>query len=433
MRKFIACSLLAVIFMSLTWSAKAQDRSVPPPNYQVDTRIDNMGYWRRCAELGLVPVQPMMRVAPAKYTGSQVFIDGVLIGDSPDVPTTTQNSTQSENSTFVDPNNKLHALNSNNSSDNPNAGNFYGTDYLSTYDGGETWSGSINGSGGSNSGDPAACINMNGRYYIGFINNASGQSVAYSDNQGTSWTSVTVANAPSGFGNMLDKNHLWVDNSPTSSFQGNLYDAWTTFGGSNDSQIGVSYSNTNGTSWSAVQHISQGVNAGSHNQGVNLKTGPNGEAYAAWAVYDSWPSDEKAIGFSKSLDGGVTWQTAFRAINNIKGIRTTGVPQNQRVNSFPSMACDISNGPNRGAIYIVWTNIGVPGTNTGSDVDIYMIKSTDQGATWSTPIRVNQDATGAGKKHYFGWVTCDQANGMLSVVYYDNRNVNSNQTETYIS
>ncbi len=67
------------------------------------------------------------------------------------------------------------------------------------------------------------------------------------------------------------------------------------------------------------------MNAGSHNQGVNIQTGPNGEVYAIWSIYDSWPSDEKAIGFAKSMDGGVTFSTATRIINNIKGIRTTEV------------------------------------------------------------------------------------------------------------
>lgn len=434
MRKTITRFTLLLSMVLVASALFSQEKVVVPPNYQMDTRVDNMSYWQKCAELGLTTVQPVYRAKPATFTGSRIFSKGILIQDSPDVPVTTDaTSTQSENSIVVNPLDNDKVMNSNNSTPNPSNGSVYGTSTYSTNDGGSTWSGTKNGPGGSNSGDPAACINLNGRWFIGYINNGSGQSISYSDNQGASWTVSLVANSPSGFGNMLDKNHLWVDVSPTSSFQGHVYDAWTTFGGSNDSEIGISTSSDNGATWSAVQHISGGVNAGSHNQGVNLKSGPNGEAYACWTIYDSWPSDEKAIGFSKSLDGGVTWSTATRAITNLKGIRTSGIGKNMRVNSFPSMAVDISNGPHRGTIYVVWPNYGVPGVNSGSDVDVYIIKSTDQGATWSTPVRVNQDPSGLGKKHYLAWVTCDQVSGAVSVVFYDDRNVSSNQTEVYMA
>jgi hypothetical protein len=405
----------------------AQEKVVLPPNFQADTRIDNMGYWRICAELGLVPVQPFTRVPAATYSGSKVFLKGVLIQDSPDVPVTTDaTTTQSENSIFVDPNDRAHVLNSNNSTPNPSNGTVYGANWYHSFDEGETWAGTKQGAGTSNSGDPAACINLSGRYFVGYIDNAYGQSVSYSDDEGATWSVVKVGTG--SIVNMCDKNHLWVDNSPTSPFKGNLYDGWMS-----SNQITVSKSNTNGTSWSTPVAISQGTSAGSHNQGENFKTGPNGEAYCVWAVYDSWPSDEKALGFSKSLDGGITWSPATRILNNIKGIRTTGVPQNMRVNSFPSMACDISNSPYRGNIYVVWPNIGVPGTNSGTDVDVYMIKSSDNGVTWSAPIRINQDPINAGKKHYFPWITCDQANGTLSVVFYDNRNVSNSQLEVFMA
>ncbi|MBK7031524.1 MAG: hypothetical protein IPH45_21055 [Bacteroidales bacterium] len=115
------------------------------------------------------------------------------------------------------------------------------------------------------------------------------------------WTVKVVANSPSGFGNMLDKNHMWIDNSTSSPYEGNPYNAWTTFGGGNDSEIGVSRSTDDGNTWSAVTHVSTAVNAGSHNQGVNIKTGPNGEVYVVWAVYDAYPADENALALARSL------------------------------------------------------------------------------------------------------------------------------------
>lgn len=428
MKKF-SFALLLGIFTLAAFSQNQTNKLTIPANYKVDTRIDNMGYWGRMAELGLVPVQPMYKTAPATFTGTKVFTNkGVLITDSPDVPVTTNVNTESENSIVVEFGEKDHVLNSNNSTPQPSSGSTYGADHYTSLDGGTTWTGTYLGAGGNNDGDPAACINLTGRYFVGYITSGGDQGVSYSDDQGGTWTSV-VANPDGTSFNILDKNHLWVDISPSSPYQGNIYDAWM----HTDSQIHICRSITNGTSYESDISISNGTNAGSHNQGVNIKTGPNGEVYCAWAVYDSWPSDEKAIGFAKSLDGGVTWTPAVRALNNIKGIRNTGsLTQNQRSNSFPSMACDLSNGPNRGALYVVWTNIGVPGTNTGPGCDAYLIKSTDGGNTWSTPMRINQNVAD-GKDHYFPWVTCDQANGYVSVVFYDGRNVPSNQAETYVA
>ncbi|MBN1198040.1 MAG: hypothetical protein JXA23_01720, partial [Bacteroidales bacterium] len=418
---FTLMVLASTIYLTIPDLA-AQEPSAPPPGFQVDTRIDNMGYWNQCVAWGLVPVQPFIKVPPAVYSGTEVLIDGVLIDDSPDVPVTEESAHQSENSIVVNPNDEAHVLNSNNSGNWPNTSSFYGADRLDSFDEGVTWGGSVQGPTGVNYGDPVACMNMSGRYFIGYITTSMGQGVSYSDDNGVTWT-ATVPGTGS-----TDKNHLWVDNSPTSPYNGNLYDGWM-----EGSEIRVTRSITNGTSWEPKIYISYETNAGSHNQGVNFKTGPDGEVYAAWSVYDSWPSDEKAIGFARSMDGGVTWEPSSRILNNIKGVRTTGVPQNQRVNSFPSMACDISNSAYRGTIYIVWPNIGYPGVNSGSDRDIYIIKSTDQGDTWSAPVKVNQDPSGQGKTHYMSWIACDQANGQLSVVYYDNRNVNNNQCETWMA
>lgn len=437
-RKLLFTLVISMLILPLVHAQKPKKAMYTPnapvsPKYKVDDRIDAMAYWRRMASLGLVPVAPNVPPPPATYTTSKlVSTRALMTEDSEDIRVTTQNSTQSENSIFVNPVNSQALLQSNNSTSQP-ASTLYGANSFLSSDRGTTWGGTVQGAGGANSGDPTTAVSLTGRYYVGYIHSSGGQGVAYSTDQGQTWTPVLVAPSPPGWGSLLDKNHMWIDNSPTSPFEGNLYDAWTNFGGNNDSEIEISRSQDEGLTWSSAVNISTAVNAGSHNQGVNIQTGPNGEVYVIWTIYDTWPSDEKAIGFAKSLDGGVTWQPAVRIINNTRGIRTTGIGKNHRVNSFPTMAVDISTGPNRGAIYVTWANIGVPGVNTGNDADVYMIKSTDGGATWSSPMKVNQDAAGAGKKHYFPWITCDPVNGNVSVVYYDDRNVGSTQCEVYTS
>jgi hypothetical protein len=430
MRNFLLSgSLFVLLFAPVILFSQSyeepRDGDKLPEGYRVKTYIDNQGYWKRMARYGLAELNPYMIPEPAVYKGSAIQARTVTIEDSEDVPVTNQSGTQSENSAFVNPEDIDNVLNSNNSTGSGSS--FYGADGLYTFDGGESWEGAIQGTGGSNQGDPSVIIGLDGTYYNNFINNSNGQSIAISTNQGETWTAKIVA-SPSG---ILDKNHMWIDNTPSSPYEGNLYVAWMASGGVNADDIEITRSTDGGNTWGYRQNISAGANAGSHNQGVNIQTGPNGEVYAVWAVYDNWPGDEKALGFAKSTDGGVTFNTAVRIINNIKGIRNTGVNKDHRVNSFPSMTVDLSNGPRRGYIYVVWTNVGIPGTNQGPDVDVYMIRSVNGGTDWSDPIKINQDAPGNGKKHYFGWITCDPVTGTLSAIFYDDRNVSGGQVETW--
>ncbi len=390
----------------------------------VDHRVDNNGYWIKMAEKGLATLNPEVEVQSAIYTGSKIKAALVITDDSPDVPVTEENSTQSENSIFVDPMNAEIVLNSNNSTQNP-VGSLYGANDLYSFDAGEVWDGEIFGAGGGNSGDPTLGIGTDGRWYVGYIANGGGQGISYSDDQGETWTKKTVAPNP---GQLADKNHMWIDNKVDSPYENYLYNAWTPFGGGNQGKIVVCRSTDNGETWSTPVSISNGT--GGFHQGVNLSTGPNGEVYAIWAVTYGG-GDEDAIGFAKSVDGGETWETAYTCIDNIRGIRSSGVPQNMRVNSFPVMAVDNGDGANSGNIYITWTNIGTPGQNSGSDRRVYMIRSEDDGDTWSEPIQVNQSENDNGYVSYFPWVTCDPSNGIVSVVFYDNRNSGSTLTEAW--
>ncbi|MFN0149266.1 MAG: FlgD immunoglobulin-like domain containing protein [bacterium] len=349
--------------------------------------------------------------------------------NSPDVavaPAT--NRTQSEISCAIHPTNANIMLVGANATNFPVTAVFGTGTYWST-NGGATWTGSDNPGGVTNRGDPSAAIGPDGRFMMGFISSIGGMGVAYSTNQGATWTQRSVSGA-SG----LDKNHLMVDASAGSPFLGNYYNTWVNLGGgANVNDIEFSRSIDGGFTWTAPQNISNNVFAGSHNQGCNVQVGPNGEVYVAWSVYDGFPADEVAIGFNKSTNGGVSWLGETRKITGIRGHRNTVLPNTSiRRNSFPSMAVDVSNGPNRGAIYIVWTNIGVPGINTGTDASIWMAKSTNGGTTFSAATRVNNDA--GTNSQWFPWISCDPVSGRLAVIFYDRRDDPANSlTRAYMA
>jgi hypothetical protein len=441
MKKYIRVTILLFIFLPTAVFSQAWQRAMavtPSGKGKVNTRIDNIGYWNDMLRMGFIKPSPYFPVAPSDSTTSIIDIPGIGPQDSPDVPVTNiTNTTQSENSVFIDPESEEIILNSNNSTSwaNNYAQDAYGADGLFSSNWGQNWGGPVQGAGGNNKGDPTTAIGLNGWWYVGKISNDGGQAVAYSKDKGVNWTNVVVQPGPTSIYGLLDKNHLWIDNSPSSPYEGYLYDAWTNFIAMtpDTNQVQVSRSVNGGLNWSQPLTVSFAASAGKLNHGVNIQTGPGGEVYMAWSIYDTWPSDENAIGFCKSVDGGAIFTPATRIMSNIKGNRATMTGKNMRVNAFPSMAVDLSTGPNRGMLYLVWTNIGFPGINTGSDMDVYIIRSADEGDTWSQPIRVNQDPAGLGKQHYFPWIACDPVTGALCVVYYDDRNVSPTQCETYVS
>ena len=419
------CVTLATAVM-LTGGVFAQGDDAPT---QVDERIWSQQYWKKMIEAGLVQPNPQVTVPEAVYTGSGINARTVLQDDIPDIPIiNATNTTQSETSVFVNPLDYDKALNSNNSTPFPVAG-IYGTSGFMTSDAGFTWTGSVQGTGGDNSGDPAAVIDLAGRYFVGYIADNGGNGTAYSTDEGATWTHVQVAPNP---GSLADKNHLWVDNAPNSPHNGNLYATWTDFGGANDGNVVVSRSTDNGLTWSTRVNVSNNL-PGFH-QGVNIQVGPDGTVYAFYTVYvTGGVQDEPAYGVSISTDGGATWGPGQFVIQNTRGIRSTGTSKNHRVNSFPVAAVDISGGSRNGWIYMVWANIGVPGVNQGPGIDIYMIRSTDNAVSWSTPVKVNQDPTGQGNENYFPWLTCDPVTGALSVIFYSDRNVSSTQCEAFVA
>lgn len=349
------------------------------------------------------------------------------------------NSTQSELSIDIHPTNVniLFASGNTTSWNGSSIGTLYGTGVWWTTDGGATnWLGADDPPFGRNSGDPVSIIGYNGWFYEGFIDGGSndgGQGVAVSTDNGVTWSRHIAGAAPGGFSSLLDKNHMMVDKEPTSAYVNRWYNAWTNFSSSaNDENIEFTYSTDGGVSWSSVQNISSGVNAGSHDQGVNIQTGPNGEVYVCWAIYDGWPGGEDAIGFNISTDGGASFngeQRVYSATNF--GIRGNLKPTSIRVSSFPSMAVDRSGGANNGNIYICFPQEGV--APAGSDPDIVLIRSTDGGSTFSSPVRVNDDALNNGKDQYYPWCTVDQATGHLYLVWYDSRDMSNDSAGVYMA
>ena len=94
-----------------------------------------------------------------------------------------------------------------------------------------------------------------------------------------------------------------------------------------------------------------------------------------------------------------------------------------RCNGLPITASDNSNSPYKGNIYINFTDI----RNGANDADVFIVKSTDGGFTWSDAIRVNDDPLGNGKQQFMSWMSVDPVTGAINIIYYDRRDYNDSQ------
>jgi hypothetical protein len=87
------------------------------------------------------------------------------------------------------------------------------------------------------------------------------------------------------------------------------------------------------------------------------------------------------------------------------------------VDAEPGLAWDRTGGPHNGRVYLVYT---LEHPNESNNTDIFVRFSDDEGATWSSPVRVNDDQTK--NSQFLPKISLDPTSGNLAVVWYDSRN-----------
>ncbi|MFZ1279188.1 MAG: T9SS type A sorting domain-containing protein [Ignavibacteriaceae bacterium] len=282
-------------------------------------------------------------------------------------------------------------------------------------------------------GDPCVVYDELGYLYFGHLSNPpiSGYwidriVVQRSTNNGLNWND----GAGIGFLNPKnqDKEWLGVDmHSPL--YKGNIYTTWTEFDNygssspSDSSRIRFSRTTDKGLTWSAAKTVSDKsgdcIDEDNTDEGAVPCVGLNGEVYVSWA-------GPLGLMFDKSTDAGNTWGVD-KFVSSIPGGWDFSIPGISRCNGLPITACDTSQSPYRGNIYINWSDQ----RNGVNNTDVFLSKSTDGGNTWSDVKKVNDDNTT--RHQFFTWMTIDQTTGAVYFVFYDRRNTANNFTDVYVA
>lgn len=301
-------------------------------------------------------------------------------------------------------------------------------------DGGKSWTKSELSSSLGVYGDPVVEADFEGNFFYAHLSNPKGNAwaddefldrivVQKSVDSGKTWSdgNYPAPNPPK------DQDKEWMAVDPLTN---DIVMCWTEFdkyGSESDihnSRILFSRLPYDTDEWSDPIAISgkEGdcLDGDNTTEGAVPTVGPNGE------IYVSWSFDEK-IFFDRSFDGGKTWLTEDKIITDHPGGWDISIPGIYRCNGMPVTKADISEGPNKGRIYVNWSD-----QRYGEDdTDIWLIYSDDKGDSWTDPIRVNDDLPG--KHQFFTWMDVDPMTGYVYIVFYDRRAYDDTRTDVYLA
>jgi hypothetical protein len=335
--------------------------------------------------------------------------------------TSASTCTKSENMVFANTSNPLNIVV--NYNDNNGGSNYSGTSYSN--DGGVTFTeiqpAPFTNGHGENFGDPLVVYNAKlGAFYAGDLaTGCGGQGIGlWTSTDGVTWT--TGACAHTGSGTFDDRPSMWVDNEPTSGTYGRMYVSWNNFD-IGSGALSVTHSD-DGVTWSTPVLVSntttfvRDVQITGSPAGATRYEGNDSTVFIAGMDEGGGGCATRQNLIFKSLDGGVTWtkitiggrfapicdalcssNTYFAQVNPI--IRHMGWGE-------PGV------GPN-GVVHYVFAGLGI----NGDPGDIYYVRSTNNGVTWSSPLRLS-GADAAFKEQWMPSLSVDAAGGMV-ISWYD--------------
>ena len=256
--------------------------------------------------------------------------------------------------------------------------------------------------------DPGVTVDRFGNFYIVILSyedtsSPNGLFVLKSTDGGSTWSYPVPA--VNGVPGVFEDKELIACDRTGGPHDGNLYVAWARF---YSTQIYCVRSIDGGQSFEPELRVSD-------SGGVQWPTpvvGADGTLYVAWVDYYA-----DAIKLDRSTDGGqsfgsdLTVTSLYTAQTEINGGIT--------VFGFPAMDADIGGGPYDGNLYLAYMS------RQGGDFDIYFRRSTNGGTSWSSPIRLNDDAQENGRDQFHPWLAVSP-DGVINVVFYDRRNDPSN-------
>ncbi len=246
--------------------------------------------------------------------------------------------------------------------------------------------------------------------------------VAKSTNGGATWAGQGVIQNSWSSSNVEDKNFYIIDTNTASPFYNRHYTCWD-----RNNNERMAYSTNSGVSWTQVDIPAAAV--GTFDLGCEMAVDDDGTLHVIFDTLDcgSTSCTNERMFYTRSTNGGVSWSTPVLVqdfnLVSFSGANFPDAQDNRGANPFGAIAIDNSGGPCNGTLYAAFSDFG-SGQNV-NDTDVWVTRSTNNGATWNTPVRVN-DGGLAGRAQFHPFLQVDPTNGRLVVAWHDARNDTGN-------
>jgi hypothetical protein len=151
----------------------------------------------------------------------------------------------------------------------------------------------------------------------------------------------------------------------------------------------------------------------------DVSIGPKGEVMQVCSLTESGQGGGKLfVNVDPDGLGPAGFGTrVFVTETHVGGFDFIPAQPDRSVDAEPGLAWDRTGGPHNGRVYLVYT---LEHPNESNNTDIYVRFSDDDGTTWSSPVRVNDDNTT--NSQFLPKISLDPTTGNLAVVWYDSRN-----------
>jgi hypothetical protein len=287
--------------------------------------------------------------------------------------------------------------------------NFREASYGYTTDGGATWTFPGVLQNGVFRSDPVTNSDETGNFfYLSLLVNTFCGDIWRSTNGGQTW----ALRSPNGGAHSGDKEWFTVDRTPTSMGHGFQYQFWTEFFACDFG--GFSRSTDGGVTWQTPISIPNSPQWGTLDVAStgDLFVGGGNSGSSFWCIRST---NAKNPAVTPTFDQITTV--------NMGGTLWYGPPVNpDGLAGQIFLAVDRSGGPTNNNIYMVAT---VRPTGFGTGTDVMFARSTDGGLSFSAPRRINDDPINHNKYHWFGTLAV-APNGRIDVVWNDTRNATNN-------
>lgn len=159
------------------------------------------------------------------------------------------------------------------------------------------------------------------------------------------------------------------------------------------------------------------TNSNSGNFG-DIAIGPAGQVMVTYQI-PSTGQGPATIFVNVDADGlgaGAFGARVAATTTNVGGFDFFPAQPDRSVDAEAGLAYDRSGGPRNGRVYLVYTDEQPDESN---DLDIFVRFSNDNGANWSAPVQVNDDATM--RTQFLPRIALDQTTGDIAVSWHDAR------------